>query len=144
MLEKERLITIGKLLVALATVWAIAASLYIFFAPVTIHSVTATTVSGGLDTVEESTSELSWYKVQGLWGSIVLLLFAGLYGLAARLAWRAAYLPLGILSVLALALTYLAGFSIGLAYLPAAIGLFIGALLLVLPQFPMPWNQPGL
>jgi len=124
----------GKFLVVLAAVWAVGVSLYIFFSPITIHSITATTVSGGSESVEASTLTKSWYQVQGIWGIFVLVLFAGLYVVALYLAWRSAYLALAILSLVALTLSYLAGFSIGLFYLPSVVGLLIGTVLLWLSR----------
>jgi hypothetical protein len=58
-------------------------------------------------------------------------MFAGLYLLAARLAWRSQYTGLTILSLIATAMSIIAGFSIGGIYLPAALGLLAGALILL-------------
>jgi len=91
----------GKLFVAIAATWAVGASLYIF----------------------------SWYEARGLWGILWLVLFSGLYLLAVRAAWRGNDIALAIMSVTAVALSIVTGFSIGGAYLPAALGLFIGALM---------------
>ncbi len=71
------------------------------------------------------------YEVQGLWGSFVLVVFTGIYILAIPLLWRIAYPVLVILSILALAFSYLTGFTIGGFYMPAGVGLFIGMLILV-------------
>jgi len=109
------LIHSGKLIVATAAVWAVGASLYVFFSP-----------------VMTSRGSSSWYEAQGLWGVLVLAIFCGLYILAVRLAWSAKYRALVILSVLAIGLSIVTGFSIGAAYLPAALGLFVGALVLLI------------
>lgn len=124
----------GKVLLITAAVWAAGVSLYFFFSPVTIHTVTATTTSGGAEKVESSTLTMSWYQVQGLWGTVVLVLFAGLYILAIYLAWRSAYYALALLSLATLIISFLAGFSIGLFYLPSALALLIGTALLWLPK----------
>jgi hypothetical protein len=128
------LISIGRFLVVLAACWAIGASLFVLFSPQTVHVMSATAAPGEPQIVEEFTLEKSWYEVQGLWGTIVLVIFAGLYVAAVRFAWRAAYPALPILSVIALALSYLAGLSIGAFYLPAALALFVGMLLLMLSR----------
>lgn len=130
----QKLIFSARLLVVLAAIWAVGVSLYFFFSPITIHSITATSVLGDLERVEATTLTRSWYQVQGLWGIIVLVLFAGLYVVAPYLVWRSTYVALAILSLAALTLSYLAGFSIGLFYLPSAFGLLIGTTLLWLSR----------
>jgi hypothetical protein len=124
----------GKFLVALSAILAVGVSLFIFFSPLTIHNVTATSVTGGSERVETTTLTQSWYQVQGLWGVIVLVLFAGLYIGAFYLARQSAYRTLAILSLVALILSYLAGFSIGLFYLPSALALLVGTGLLWLSR----------
>lgn len=126
----HKLIYGGKLIVAIAASWAIGASLYIFFSPISGHGVTVGGVFGDSRTVVQTyTTEQSWYEAQGLWGVFGLVIFAGLYLLAVRLAWRSNYIALAILSVIAVALSIITGFSIGGIYLPAALGLFIGTLM---------------
>lgn len=127
----KRLSSIGYALVLIAALWAIGISIYIFFAPQVIQGVTATTVPGEPQVVEEFTTVTTWYKVQGLWGSILLGLFAGLYVLGVVLARRANYRFLAGLCVVALSLSYLAGLSIGLLYLPAALSMALGTLMMI-------------
>ena len=126
----RKLINGGKFIVAIAASWAIGASLYIFFSPMSAQVVTVRRVFGdSRDIVETFTRKQSWYEAQGLWGVCVLAIFAGLYLLAVQLAWRSRYTALAILSVIAIALSIVGGFSIGGVYLPAALGLFVGTLL---------------
>ena len=120
---------------AIATAWAVGASLYIFFSPVTISGVRGTVRRDLSEVVEVFTRQQSWYETQGLWGVIVLVIFGGFYLLALRVAWRGKYRALAIMGVVAVALSIVSGFSIGAAYLPAALGLFIGALLLLSSRF---------
>jgi hypothetical protein len=120
--------SIGYALVLIAALWAIGVSIYVFFSPQVIQEITATNVPGEPQVVEEFTTVTTWYKVQGLWGSILLVLFAGLYVLGAFLARRASYGFLAVLCVVALLLSYLAGLSIGLLYLPAALSMSLGTL----------------
>jgi hypothetical protein len=127
----QTLIYGGKLIVAIAAAWAIGASLYIFFAPITVVSTPSKLFRDSTVVVETFTRELSWFEAQGLWGVFVLLMFAGLFLLAARLAWRSQYTALTILSLIAIAMSIIAGFSIGGIYLPAALGLLAGALILL-------------
>ena len=125
----------GKFIVAISALWAVGASLYIFFSPVTMSGVTGTLRRGSGEVVEVFTRQQSWYEAQGLWGVFVLVIFSGFYLLAVRLAWRGKYGVLAILSVIAIGLSIVTGFSIGAAYLPAALGLFVGALLLLSSRF---------
>ncbi len=128
----RKLIYGGKLVVATAAAWAVGASLYIFFSPISGRGVRTSGIVGAPNAVVETfTTEQSWYEAQGLWGVFVLAIFAGLYLLAVRLAWRSHYIALATLSVVAVALSIIAGFSIGGIYLPAALGLFMGTLMLL-------------
>ena len=120
---------------AIAASWAVGASLYIFFSPVTISGVRGTMRRGSSEVVEFFTRQQSWYEAQGLWGVIVLVIFSGFYLLALRVAWRGKYRALAVMGVVAIALSIVAGFSIGAAYFPAALGLFIGALVLLSSRF---------
>ncbi len=134
------LIHSGKFIVATAATWAVGASLYIFFSPVTTSGVTGILRRDSSEVVEFFTRQQSWYETQGLWGVIVLIIFSGLYILAVRVAWRGKYGALTIMGVVALALSIVSGFSIGGAYLPAALGLLIGALVLLASSFG--WRLP--
>ncbi len=87
------------------------------------------------EVVEFFTRQQSWYEAQGLWGVLVLVIFSGFYLLALRVAWRGKYRALAVMGVVAIALSIVAGFSIGAAYFPAALGLFIGALVLLSSRF---------
>ncbi len=125
-----KLIYGGKAIVAIAASWAIGASLYIFFSPISVQVVTASGIFGDSSTVVETfTKEQSWHEAQGLWGVFVLVIFSGLYLLAVRLAWRSNYVALAFVSVTAVALSIITGFSIGGVYLPAALGLFVATLM---------------
>ncbi len=126
----SKLISGGKLVVSIAASWAIGASLYIFFSPFPVQGVRG--ISRNSSTfVETFTKEQSWYEAQGLWGVFVLVFFAGLFLLAVKLAWQSSYVALVVLSLIAVALSIITGFSIGGVYLPAAFGLFVGSLMLL-------------
>ena len=79
--------------------------------------------------VEAFSRQQSWYEAQGLWGILWLVFFTGVYLLAVRAAWKGQQIALAIISVTAIALSIVTGFSIGGVYLPAAIALFIGTLM---------------
>ncbi len=119
----------GKLIVVIAATWAVGASLYIFSSPVSVHGVTDLMLRDSSTVVEAFTREQSWYEARGLWGILWLVLFSGLYLMAVRVAWKGNHLALASMSVTAVVLSIVTGFSIGGAYLPAALGLFIGTLM---------------
>ena len=123
------LVRSGKFLVAMAAIWAVGASLYIFSSPVSVHGKTDLLLRDSSTVVEAITLEQSWHEAQGLWGILSLVFFSGLYLLADRVAWKGNRIALAITSVTAVALSLVTGFSIGSAYLPAAFGLFIGKLM---------------
>lgn len=121
----------GKLIVAIAAAWAVGASLYIFSLPVSVHGVTAVMIPNSGTVVEAITKEQSWYEAQGLWGTLWLVFFSGLYLVAIQVAWSDNHIGLAIISMIAIALSVVTGFSIGGAYLPAGLGLFIGSAMLL-------------
>lgn len=121
----------GKLIVAIAATWAVGASLYIFSVPVSGHGVTGVMMPNSGIVVEAIAKEQSWYETHGLWGTLWLVFFSGLYLLAIQVAWSGNYTGLAIISVIAVALSVVTGFSIGGAYLPAGLGLFIGTVMLL-------------
>jgi len=126
----RKLIYVGRSFVVVATSWAIGASTYILFSPFSGQGVTSRAdfgVPGSL--VETFTTEQSWYEAQGIAGVLVLVIFSSLYLLSVHLAWRASYIALFVLSVIAFALSIVAGFSVGGLYFPSAVGLLIGALI---------------
>jgi hypothetical protein len=127
----ELLLRGGKLLVAIAAAWALGASIYIFSSPVSVHGVTELMLRDTSTFAGAFTREHSWYEAQGVWGILWLVVFSGLYLLAVRVAWRGNHIALVIVSVTAVALSIVTGFSIGGAYLPAALGLFIGTLMIL-------------
>lgn len=124
--------TWGLRLAALAAILGVLASAVILLTPMRIHSITTTAAAGQGETSVESITRQSWYQVQGWWGVAVVLIFGGLYAGGYALARRSAAIPLALLSVLLLAVTYLAGFSIGLFYLPAAMTLAAGSICLLI------------
>ena len=113
-----------------AAIWAIGAGIFLLLSPTTIQEVVATTTADGGQTIEELSRQVSFYEVQGVWGIIVLLIFALLYSSTAFFALRNRLVALALASSLALMLTVLAGFSIGLLYFPALLTVIVGWLTL--------------
>lgn len=107
-----------------ASLLALAAGLYILLAP----SGTAVTIDSLGNLTQTRTT---WLQSQGVWGALILVIFLFFYTAPAAL-----YLlqqPRGALwaSLPPLLLTLLAGFSIGVFYLPAWIALFLGLVYLL-------------
>ena len=118
----------------LAAIWAIGAGTYLLLSPTVIQEIVATSSVDGSNTIEELSRQASWYEVQGVWGVIVLLIFALLYSSTAYLASRNRLVALAIASSLALILTVLAGFSIGILYIPALLLVVFGWFALALAK----------
>ncbi len=108
----KHLVRGGNLIVAIAATWAVGASLYIFSSPVSVHGVTDLVLRDSSTVVEAFTREQSWYEARGLWGILWLVFFSGLYLLAVRIAWKGNHIALAIMSVTAVALSIVTGFSI--------------------------------
>jgi hypothetical protein len=123
---KKFLNLMGRFLVIFSAVWAVGASALILLTPQTIQGQVATQADGEPQTVTEFTRQLSWYQVQGLWGVIVLVIFAGLYAGAAVFLLRGKFILGFIFAFLSLGLTLLAGLSVGLYYMPAGLALLVG------------------
>lgn len=119
--------TLPRTLLILAALLALGASLYIFiFGGGTL--VTETAVLGEDQTPLQTIERISWFRAQGWWGIIILVIFADLYFAPLFFYLRGRTGIAALFGVAAITLSLLAGFSIGLAYFPAA-----GALLLALP-----------
>lgn len=129
---KTVLLKIAKVALLLAAIWAVSISLYIFFTPLQVESITATDVQSNNISAEVEIQEVSWYEVQGVWGTVVLAIFAVMYTGAATLVWRHKHIAGGVWISLAFIMTYLAGFSVGPFYLPSAVLAAIGGLLLLI------------
>lgn len=109
-----------------AALSSLAAGGWLLFTPYSVQTVTATSGPAGAAAMTESIEQVSFFQVQGAWGVFVLLVFALLYS-SGFLFFRSGRSWLAALgSVLALALTALAGLSLGPAYLPAAVAVMTG------------------
>ena len=106
--------------------WSVVAGLYVLFSPLTIQEVRTSGSPDGSSLTEVFTRHASWYQVQGLWGVLVLAAFASLFILIAVLALKGRYVLLLAASLTATILVLLAGFSIGLFYLPAVVAVLVG------------------
>lgn len=135
---RNALLRCGKFLVATAAVCAIGASLFLFLSPQAVTGVSGTLVRDVGGASVHLARQLSWYEAHGLTATLWLLAFSGFYLLAIPAARVEKVATLATMTVIAFALSFITGFSIGSAYLPAAIALLIGTMLFVsaslLPQ----------
>jgi hypothetical protein len=107
---------VPPVLSALGLAWCAVAGISIWFTPLRYSG-----MSDGVPAVWEP----SFSEVSGL-GAVPLLIPVLLAGLAAWAAWRGWRVTLGVAALLLAVFTFIAGFSIGGAYIPAA-GLLIVA-----------------
>jgi hypothetical protein len=113
---------------------SICAGLWILLTPLTIQEVSAVSPGESPAEGEITTQQISWYKAQGVWGVIILVIFSGFFVGSATFGIRGRLLPTAITTAVSLVLTYLAGFSIGMFYLPAAAASVVGIGLLVISK----------
>lgn len=121
----------SRLLVAIAAAWAVGASIYLSTTIASERGASELILRDSTTVLWNSARAQSWYEAQGLWGILWLVIFSGFYLQAVRVVWRGNRIALANMSVAAVALSIATGFSIGSAYLPAALSLFIGALMLL-------------
>lgn len=129
----------GMFLLLAAAIWSVGAGLWIALTPQTIYELEAAGSNNGTQVAVESARQVSWFQVQGWWGIFILVVFAGLYCCTVFLFWRSRALAGTITGIISLAATFLAGFSIGPVYLPAAVMLLASMVL----QFWMRFESDG-
>jgi hypothetical protein len=126
MISPRRSEGLARIAFVLAAAWSIAVGSFRLLSPITVYEMRASATADEAHYAQEASRQVSWYSVQGTWGVIVLLIFVLLYGSVALFAVRSQRIGLVVTSLLTLALTFLAGFSVGPMYFPAALGLLLG------------------
>lgn len=116
---------------SLAAALALAASIFILMSSSEMREYVIG-AEGGYEIVRQ----ISWYESQGLWGVIVLFLMADLYVAPLFFYVRGQRTWPFVTGGLALLATLLSGFSIGMAYLPAAGALLVGLMFSVFSPAP--------
>lgn len=124
----RKLVFIGKCFIVFAAVWAVGVSLFVFFTPITSHTIEVTNLVDGQKNIEDSISVISWFQTQGVGGTIVLILNASLYLFALFLVLRTYYRALILFCAMVVLFSILLIFSIGFSFIPSAIGLTIGTI----------------
>lgn len=125
----KTVIWLKRILFILAALWAVLASLYIIFVPMTTQEIVVISANG-TQTEERTIKQISWYKAQGWWGITIVVIFALIYSIVGLLAYYDHLPGLAIASLFALVLTLLAALSIGGAYAPSLLGVILGWLFL--------------
>lgn len=111
---------------AFSSLWSFLAGLWIFLNAGGTR-VTETIDSRGFS--ETTVEQLSFYQTQGWWGIVILLVFVTLYTAPIYFYQRRRTGLFILFALAAMALTLLAGFSVGPPYLPAAAVLIVALLL---------------
>jgi hypothetical protein len=125
-MKVSRLSLIVIILLTLAAIWGLLVGLVIFFLPYGTR-ITETAIGNGSKVI---TTQVSFFETQGWWGIWILIAFAALYYGPLRFYRRGSRALAVLFAVAAIALSVLAGFSIGSFYLPAALALLVGLALL--------------
>ncbi len=122
----------ARWLLTFAGVWAVGIGFWMIATPLHVSEVIAVSERGS--SLEQAINEhqVSFYSVQGMWGITILLVFALLYGVSAWLYVRDRQGAALVTGSAALVLTYLAGFSVGPAYLPAALATLAAVVIIAL------------
>jgi hypothetical protein len=118
-----------RALASVAVVWAVAVTVEIMLSPAAM-SVTATPMG-------EPPAEpvpIGWFEYAGFYGTVLLLIWTALFGVAAWAAWMERTAVLTLIAIPALIFTWLTLFSFGGGYIPAAIALAAALLLLILQK----------
>lgn len=118
--------TLTRVLFTFASLWGLLAGLAV------LVTAGGTVVVEGNDV--SSAQRIGWVEMQGAWGVIILLIFAALYYGPLHFYRRGQRGLSALFALAAVALTGLAGFSIGGYY-------FIGGLAFLLGLLLLPFNQ---
>jgi hypothetical protein len=122
--------TINKILAIAIIVWGVAVPVYLFvFAQVSYESTTASAVQGEPPVTTTVSGSQPWITTAEPFSILIILIFSGVLIGGGIAIWKGALAELMILTMLALVGSYITGFSIGIFYLPGAIGLALATAL---------------
>lgn len=116
---------IARALFVTAAVLALLSSLVVYFSA---GATEVSETSNGLQTVRH----LTWFEAQGWWGIAILFIFSALYYGPLRFHQRGRSWMVILFGLVAISLTFLAMFSIGLLYLPSALSVLFGLLFVLI------------
>ena len=130
------LITIRRVLAVIAAVWALAVTInFLFFARIKYESTSVTSTNGQPQVTTTSSGEYTWISSAGLVGLAIMFSFTLLLAAPAAAEWRGSLAVAAPVSILALTATFIVRYSIGGMYLPGAVVVFLGAVLLAVEKW---------
>jgi hypothetical protein len=122
---------IRRVLSLAVAIWAFALIVfYLFFATISYESTSAAGVPGQPPIITNSTGQIPWISQAGPVAVAFMLAFSLMLVITAVAIWRGALAVALPLSLVALILTFITGFSIGGLYFPGAVVAFLESLLL--------------
>lgn len=121
----SRLHNVARMLLLIAAILALAASVFIFFFA---GGTQVTETAGGAETERQ----LAWFESQGWWGIAILFIYSALYYGPLRFFDHARVGMVYLFGLVAIAFTILAMFSIGPFYLPSALFVLFALILIAL------------
>jgi cell division protein FtsW (lipid II flippase) len=130
----SRIQTAARTLLLIAAILALAASVFIFFFA---GGTQVTETTGG----EVTEQQLSWLGSQGWWGIAILFIFSALYYGPLHFYRRGKNGMAVLFGAVAIGLTMLAGFSIGLFFMPAALCASLGFVFWVVAKISKPKTE---
>lgn len=125
----------ARWLLTFAGAWAVGIGIWMIATPLRVSELIAVGESGSSLDPAINEYQVSFYSVQGMWGIFILLVFALLYGVSAWLYIRGRQGNALVTGTAAMVMTYLAGFSVGPAYLPAALATLAALIIIALRYF---------
>jgi hypothetical protein len=126
---------IRRIFAVAVALWALAlAVFYLFFAKISFESTTATGTPGQPPVITNTSGQIPWISQAQPVAVAFMLAFSVLLFLAAVGIWRSSLTIALPLSLLALAFSFITGFSIGGLYFPGAAVAFLAGLLLVVEK----------
>lgn len=120
-MKTSLIILLIRIFAIVALLWALVSTIYLMTSPA---AMTATQAATNGQTLE--VESISWYEFAGFYGTLLLLLWTGLFALGAWSAWVQRIALLAVIAILTLIFTWLTSLSI---YMPASLALVVALVL---------------
>jgi hypothetical protein len=118
---KDKYLTYSiRFLGLVAALWAVGYTIYLMLSPAAMTATEA--ASNGLAGEVRS---IGWFEFAGFYGTLLLLLWTGLFVLGAWAAWTDRLTLLAFIAISTLIFTWLTLLSIGGGYMPASLALLV-------------------
>ena len=139
----KTLTAIRRILAVAVGIWALGVAVfYIFFARISYETTTASAANGALVVSQTTSGQIPWITQAGIYPVVVMVCFSFLLVAVAIFQWRGLLIAAIPLTLLALVVTYITGFSIGGLYFPGAAAGFVGILILSAEKITNRQNHP--